>query len=250
MSATPAPASSVSPDTTDDEIQPIFSYHCKTVKAKQRATVWESAPVIWINGFPGTGKLTIATQLVRLIGKDRAVLIDNHQLIDNVKLPRRHPQYWEARALERQKAFRAYVLAPHMQHKTIIFTDFQTDSDNGTDTSLEYLEAAFRAGRPFLPVSLTCSESENIRRVTNPARCWTEAGGQKNKLTNAFVLRCYLTLSLFDFDEFDCFHEVKRDGVVVDVTELDAVVAAEMILREAKRSRKGKEVVREVGYGW
>lgn len=137
-----------------------------------------------------------------------------------------------------------------MRHKTIIFTDFQTDSLERTDNPMDYLEAAYKANRPFLPVTVMCSEAENIRRITDPVRCWPESSVQRKVLKNAFVLRCYRTLKLFDFDEVDCFHEMKRDGFVIDATELDAVVVAEMIQREVKRSRKGKEAMQEVGYQW
>ncbi|KAJ0314311.1 hypothetical protein Brms1b_006977 [Colletotrichum noveboracense] len=137
-----------------------------------------------------------------------------------------------------------------MRHKTIIFTDFQTDSLERTDNPVDYLEAAYKAYRPFLPVTVMCSEAENIRRITDPVRCWPESSVQRKVLKNAFVLRCYRTLKLFDFDEVDYFHEMKRDGFVIDATELDAVVVAEMIQREVKRSRKGKEALQEVGYQW
>ncbi len=49
------------------------------------------APLVWINGFPGAGKLTVATALAEL---DKTVIvIDNHRLIDPVeaKFPRSHP---------------------------------------------------------------------------------------------------------------------------------------------------------------
>lgn len=52
------------------------------------------APLVWINGFPGTGKLTIARELINIIsgmddGPDHVqpqpLLLDNHQLIDPVE---------------------------------------------------------------------------------------------------------------------------------------------------------------------
>ncbi|KAF3802575.1 hypothetical protein GCG54_00014281 [Colletotrichum gloeosporioides] len=251
MSATPGLASSASSDSADDEIESILPFNGRAPKSKQKNTKPPPAPVIWINGFPGTGKLEIAIELRHLIGNHRAIYIQNHRRIDNVALPRRHSQAWKEGASNRKETLRSYVLAPHMRHKTIIFTDFQTtDSIERTDNPIEYLEAAHKANRPFLPVTVMCSEAENIRRITDPGRCWPESSVQRKVLKNAFVLRCYRTLKLFDFDVVDYFHEVKRDGFVVDVTELDAVVVAEMIQREVKRSRKGKEAMREVGCRW
>ncbi|KAF5505411.1 hypothetical protein CGCS363_v004198 [Colletotrichum siamense] len=250
MSATPGLASSVSSDSADDGIERIRPFSNKAPKSKQKNTKPPPAPVIWINGFPGTGKREIAIELRHLIGIDRAILIQNHRRIDNVALPRRHSQAWKEGAMDRKKTLRSCILAPHMRHKTIIFTDFQTDSLERTDNPVDCLEAAYKANRPFLPVTVMCSEAENIRRITDPVRCWPESSVQRKVLKNAFVLRCYRTLKLFDFDEVDCFHEVKRDGFVIDATELDAVVVAEMIQREVKRSRKGKEAMKEVEYRW
>lgn len=54
-------------------------------------------PFIYINGFPGVGKLTIARELQKLLPK--AELIDNHQLIDPVAaiFERTDPEYQPAR---------------------------------------------------------------------------------------------------------------------------------------------------------
>ena len=38
-------------------------------------------PLIWLNGFPGSDKLTAANALVNLVGEDKIHLIDNHRLI-------------------------------------------------------------------------------------------------------------------------------------------------------------------------
>ncbi|EXA44361.1 hypothetical protein FOQG_08138 [Fusarium oxysporum f. sp. raphani 54005] len=51
------------------------------------------APVMWINGFPGTGKNTIADAMKQL---DPSILVlDNHKLIDPVAavISRDHPEY-------------------------------------------------------------------------------------------------------------------------------------------------------------
>jgi uridine kinase len=51
--------------------------------------------LIWINGFPGSGKPTAANALVNLVGEDKIHLIDNHQFIDAVeaKTTRSTPNY-------------------------------------------------------------------------------------------------------------------------------------------------------------
>lgn len=74
----------------------------------------EIAPYIWINGFPGVGKLTTALALQRTL--DDAVLLDNHSLIDVVALPRDHPQYHVERKQARQAAFAKYVYSEDGSH--------------------------------------------------------------------------------------------------------------------------------------
>ncbi|KAL6906742.1 hypothetical protein GGI43DRAFT_431071 [Trichoderma evansii] len=103
-------------------------------------------PVIWINGFPGTGKLTIARELAHI--KILSILIDNHKLIDRVqaKFPRDHPQYQIERKRRRQWAFEHFVFEPTRLSETVIFTDFQSDNELGQNTAQEYCEAAQKAG--------------------------------------------------------------------------------------------------------
>ena len=92
-----------------------------------------AAPLVWINGFPGTGKYTVAKQLVAMLGNERAVLIDNHQLIDPVEadMARQHPEYLNIRLhpdynIRRQEKrddiFEQSVRDASMFSKMIIFT--------------------------------------------------------------------------------------------------------------------------------
>lgn len=87
------------------------------------------APYIWINGFPGVGKLTAARHLQRLI--PRSVLIDNHSLIDVVKLPRDHPDYNAERERVREEAYQKYVYPEDDEdqlQRVVIFTGTATIS--------------------------------------------------------------------------------------------------------------------------
>lgn len=88
------------------------------------------APYIWINGFPGVGKLTAALQLQRLI--PQSCLIDNHQLIDVVKLPRDHPEYNGERERVRDEAYQKYVYPdndPDQLERVVIFTGMSQLTD-------------------------------------------------------------------------------------------------------------------------
>ena len=59
------------------------------------------SPLIWINGYPGTGKLTVAKGIAAL--SSQVIVLDNHQLIDPVeaKFSRSHPRYQEERRIFR-----------------------------------------------------------------------------------------------------------------------------------------------------
>ncbi|KAH6603941.1 hypothetical protein Trco_007387 [Trichoderma cornu-damae] len=81
-----------------------------------------AAPLIWINAFPGTGKLTIAKAIKSM--DESITIIDNHQLIDPVasKLSRDDPRYQIERKRERERAFQKYVQDPAKASEIIIFT--------------------------------------------------------------------------------------------------------------------------------
>lgn len=63
--------------------------------------------MVWINGFPGVGKFTIAKELHRLL--PGSVLVDNHSLIDQVTLPRDHADYNSQRRKVRDAAYTRWV---------------------------------------------------------------------------------------------------------------------------------------------
>jgi adenylylsulfate kinase-like enzyme len=81
-----------------------------------------AAPLIWINGFPGSGKRTVAMAVAKL--HENAILQDNHKLINPVeaKMSRSHPDYQKERKLQRELAFEQYVCDPAMFSSMIIFT--------------------------------------------------------------------------------------------------------------------------------
>jgi adenylylsulfate kinase-like enzyme len=88
----------------------------------------ESAwPVIWVNGFPGTGKYTIAKLLVTLLDKADPLLIDNHSIIDPVEanFSRDHPNYQQERRRGRETVFKSFVEDPAFRTRLVIFTGEQ-----------------------------------------------------------------------------------------------------------------------------
>ncbi|CEJ94693.1 hypothetical protein VHEMI10210 [[Torrubiella] hemipterigena] len=158
-----------------------------------------AAPHIWINGFPATGKLTIAKEVHRLV--PGSVLIDNHSLIDQVTLARDHPDYNAERAKVRSAAFTKWVhpatddesdcgsKQDQLNH-VVIFTDFLTVGKIGEEVSAAQKTAAEKAGRPFLPVYLSCSRDELMARLASPDRqagTTTKLKLKDAKLVNEFL---------------------------------------------------------------
>ncbi|ETS80087.1 hypothetical protein PFICI_07616 [Pestalotiopsis fici W106-1] len=177
-----------------------------------------AAPLIWINGYPGTGKLTVATALKKL--NKSIVLIDNHQLIDPVEAEysRSHPEYQRQRQIRRKEAFIQHVSSPDSLSQTVVFTDFQTTNKQGESVAKEYQQAALEAARPFLPIYMTCDEQENIKRVCSKERVDSDT----TKLTDRHLLQTFRSsTAIYRFQ--DCV------GLSIDVTDISSEEAASQI---------------------
>ncbi|KAI9788408.1 MAG: hypothetical protein M1816_006933 [Peltula sp. TS41687] len=179
------------------------------------------APLIWINGYPGSGKLTIARALLVLYGMKKAILVHNHQLIDPVeaRTPRTHPDYDRQRQLERSRAFFTYVESLETSSQIIIFTDFQSNNELGRSVAQEYKSAARRSGRFFFPVYLTCDVEENLCRVATAERVSSGTG----KLLSREVLQDIRS-------RCDLFRFGDGEELTIDVTDASPTEAAQRIL--------------------
>ena len=204
-----------------------------------------SRPFIWINGFPGTGKHTIAKLLATLLDGD-PVVIDNHSLIDPVakKFSRDHPSYQQARRQEREAVFKKLAEDITFRSRIVIFTgerkqphltfvvpisnfasrlitDFQSDDEIGSSVAREYKAAALRAGRTFLPIYLECDIEENKRRIASSQR---KSGGTTKLLDPDTLAGMRARCKLFRFDG------VK--AITCDVTDMGSNEAAEVLERD------------------
>lgn len=174
------------------------------------------AYVIYINGHPGVGKLTVALHLQRLLPS--AVVLHNHELIDPVEkhYPRGSAWYQIKRSENRQERFKPIVEDPKLRDTVFIFTDSQTEHNDcvGDYTDLGLGEH----GRRFYSVVLHCELEENIRRLTLPGR----GGSFNGKLTDAEVLKEYRSKqSILRFGD--------DDEIEIDVTEVKPEEAARRI---------------------
>lgn len=80
------------------------------------------APLVWINGYPGVGKLTVAKAIANL--DPTVIVLDNHQLIDPVeaKFSRSHPQYQPERQICRRAMLKKHASDPAQLSRVIICT--------------------------------------------------------------------------------------------------------------------------------
>ncbi|KAK6524290.1 hypothetical protein TWF694_005944 [Orbilia ellipsospora] len=177
---------------------------------------------IFINGYPGTGKLTVAKELQKIIQNSK--VFDHHLLIDAARatFSQSDPEYQILR-----KAFRTTLLdsinSASQDHSstTWIFTECQSTSHIGTSISHEYLTAAQRRSSPFVSIILICSLEENLKRLSHPSRKTTP----RRKLTNREVLK-----AIRDEEVIHRFGDwIGVRELVVDVTKLEPEEAAVVI---------------------
>ena len=175
------------------------------------------APVIYINGYPGVGKLTVALALQPLLTGSK--VLHNHELIDPVEesCPRGGPYYQLKRAEYRQARLQPIMHDPCLRDTIFIFTDSQQEHN---DCVGDYTDLALgEYGRRFYSVILHCEAVENERRLELPGR-GGEAGN--GKLTDVKVLREYRAREgVWKFED--------DDEIEIDVTNIGTEVAAQRI---------------------
>jgi broad-specificity NMP kinase len=212
-------------------------------------------PVIHINGFPGTGKLTIAQALVVLINRTfqdkwkeqrrqqqdcidvnvtsetaKAVpldarLIHNHLLIDpaGACLPRTSPAYQSLRYAIRSAIFDTLITAEDTFNTLYVFTDFQSCDELGSSVVREYLDMAQARNSRMVPIILTCKEEEHFKRLTSTDR------GVHGKLVNLEIVRA-IRQSKSGVFRFQGEEALRLGQIEIDVTKLTAEEAAAAIL--------------------
>lgn len=169
--------------------------------------------VVHINGWPGSGKLTIARHLAERLG---ARLADNHTLINPAEalFARSDPLYRSLRAAVRKSVFEHLARAPAEQ--SFIFTDALSDDASDTRAFEDCAALARERGARFVAVVIDCDVEENLKRLTRAGR------SKQHKLTDPAILL-----------DLRGKHRLLRGNgdvvVAVDVTTLGAGEAAECI---------------------
>ncbi|KAK4547157.1 hypothetical protein LTR36_001378 [Oleoguttula mirabilis] len=176
------------PLVTIDTLPPYTpALHIKVLHKDSEHAITLPAPVVYINGFPGVGKLTVARALQPMLPNSR--ILHNHELIDPVerKYARGSAYYQTMRAEYRQARLKPIIHGPELRDTIFIFTDSQSDYNecmsDYTDLALPFGE---NGGRRFYSVILHCDAEENERRLVMAGRGQVAGNG---KLTDVKLLR-------------------------------------------------------------
>lgn len=170
--------------------------------------------IVHINGWPGTGKLTIARHLAEHLG---ARLADNHTLINPAEalFVRGTPLYRSLRATVREAVLDHVRRADAPQ--SFLFTDALSDDEFDSRAFDDYARLAADRGARFVAVVLDCSMEENLKRLTRAGR------SKAHKLTDPAVLT--------DLRSRHVLLKGRCDQLIeLDVTALGADEAAREIL--------------------
>ncbi|KAH0541782.1 hypothetical protein FGG08_003737 [Glutinoglossum americanum] len=184
-------------------------------------------PFIYINGYPGVGKLTIAKLLSNRI--ENSKVVDNHLLIDPVAsvFDRSMNEYQPLRKLVRTNILYSIAASTSTKDVTWIFTDQQSSSAQGSSAAQDYQNAATAKKSRFISVILNCGLDENIKRLRESGR----GGSVNTKLTNVAILRSIR-------ENEDLYSFGGKDELQLDVSNLSAPQAVDLILDHLGTTQK------------
>lgn len=180
--------------------------------------------IIYLFGFPGTGKYTIAKEIVR---QANFVLVDNHLINNPVFSVIRQdgvtkitPEVWSncKKIWEIVWDTIHHIGSPAANY---VLTNHLAEQDEGDREWFYRIVAHVEKKRAaFLPVRLLCSEEELRRRIVMPER------RERMKITDTERLsQYYRDYSVLKPDRMDLFE--------LDVTNIPASEAARIILKKA-----------------
>jgi hypothetical protein len=191
----------------------------------------KAAPLIYLFGYPGVGKNTVAREMERLsAGHESAALIaiQNH-LISNAfrhVVARQRPEDYPAlepvvkhHTMKAWLNFLAFIdrAAPD---RGLIFTSVLYQNDPDRVEFFDFIRAwAQDRRRPFFPVRLICAAEEALRRTQSPNR------SPDFKLTDAATLQKIMAENMLLRPDDENF-------VDLDVTTIAAREAAALILEK------------------
>ncbi|RMJ12087.1 hypothetical protein CDV36_008289 [Fusarium kuroshium] len=142
--------------------------------------------VVVLNGFPGTGKLTILNNLQsRLVGQD-TLIINNHFIIDPVQkiYPDRGLNHYYLRQQLRQVIFKE--IRKMVDRGCVVLMTACLGNNEGDRKVLdEHLDIVRGTDTPMFWINVGCDQRTLEERLARPER----VQGNKAKLTNVEILR-------------------------------------------------------------
>lgn len=148
--------------------------------------------IIHVNGWPGSGKLTVAREVARKLD---ARLLDNHTVHDVAGrlCGRDTAEYWELYYQVRDIAYKRVRALP--SHELVVMTNALTqESDREQEAWAAVKALAADRGVPLVAITLQCSLDENVRRIASEGR-------RHRKLTEpALLIEWRSTLTLLTDD--------------------------------------------------
>jgi len=168
--------------------------------------------LLLLNGFPGVGKLTIASKLQDLltqattgpIAGPQVRLLDNHLLIDPVSAiePERNASHWRLRKAFRDLAFDA--LRCVRGELIVLTTACLAETKEGKAQFEEFLAVAEGRGCVLVVLNFVCGVEENGRRLESEERRGSVHGMVKAKLTDRGLLeRFHKVYELLDLENLE-----------------------------------------------
>jgi predicted kinase len=124
--------------------------------------------IIHLNGWPGSGKLTVAREVARKLD---ARLLDNHTIHDvpGRLCDRGTAEYWELYHQVREAAYRRVLAMPG--DEILVMTNALTqESEREREAWAAVKALAANRGVPLVAVTLDCSLEENVRRIASESR--------------------------------------------------------------------------------
>ncbi|KAK1599025.1 uncharacterized protein LY79DRAFT_665578 [Colletotrichum navitas] len=179
---------------------------------------------IYINGFPGVGKLTVAKDVCNLI--QESGVFHNHLVIDPVAamLDRRSEAYDELRAEFRRRALHAVATRPELEDTTFIFTDSRESSAQGSAGVKDYQSAAEVRGVPFISIILHCKLEEKLRRLEG------KDSGDESRRSTELIDGEILRIVRENEEIFRCGGELELE---LNITDIKPSEAARVIVHHA-----------------
>ncbi|MBL8581040.1 MAG: AAA family ATPase [Rhizobiaceae bacterium] len=178
--------------------------------------------MVHINGWPGSGKLTIGRKLAGMID---ARMVDEHLISApaDMLFSRRETLNRTLRIDIRKAVFSHILRAPRAM--SFVFTDSLADHPQDAATFENYRELAERRRARLVAVVVDCSEEENLRRLKLQAR------DERKKFTDPKRMRKLR-------DEHKLLRSERVELVEIDVTRLSAEQAAEAIAKGLRANRR------------